>query len=256
MDHNLAPRTWSDQEWHHEMPDYLGSVRCCGYFGQAALFSLTSFSLSSPCTSFVEVYLYFSKRNSVYKPPSRLLRLLLITFTVLLSYVLVSSCPQQIRGVFASASTDVDHPLPNGPPDLQTTSIMSTYHMKPPSQKVPTLCWIAGTHRNGCLRNQVSYWHHIKCPSNLKDLAVSQSGTYAWHTIGTLADSQIPLQFPTKYWFDLGPNFGGDGSLDHVYGGSFAMISTGSLAEPGHCPPVLLRAASLQRKRTLQRRRQ
>lgn len=148
------------------------------------------------------------------------------------------------------------HPLPNGPPDLQTTSIMSTYHMKPPSQKVPTLCWIAGTHRNGCLRNQVSYGHHIKCPSNLKDLAVSQSGTYVWHTIGTLADSQIPLQFPTKYWFGLGPNFGGDGSLDHAYGGSFAMISTGSLAKPGHCPPVLLRAASLQRKRTLQRRRQ
>lgn len=61
--------------------------------------------------------------------------------------------------------------------------------------------------------------HQMSLLSNLKDLAVSQSGTYAWHAIGTLTDGQIPLQLPAMYWFDLGPNFGGDGSLDHVYGG-------------------------------------
>jgi hypothetical protein len=94
----------SDQEWHHEMP---GFVRCCGYFGQAALFSLTSFSLSSPCASFVEVCLYCSKETVSPSHPRAFFVCCLITFTVFLSHVLVSSCPQQIRGVFASASTDV-----------------------------------------------------------------------------------------------------------------------------------------------------
>lgn len=64
--------------------DYPGSLRCCGCFGQAALFSLISLSLLFSLHSVCGRVSRFLKRNSVYKPSSHLLRLLLIAFTMLL----------------------------------------------------------------------------------------------------------------------------------------------------------------------------
>jgi hypothetical protein len=74
----------------------------------------------SPCASFAEVCLQFSKRNSAYKPSSRLLRLLLITFTMLLFLCLsIFVSTTNSWSICLGLRDCSQHPLPNGLPDLQ-----------------------------------------------------------------------------------------------------------------------------------------